>query len=297
LLLNSDGHKALLDRSLDRRNPPNELLAAPGAPIAAVYIWCVVAKNRMALLQASMLKHAGHLFGVPRYATLATEDSMKFGAGAGFEPVSPADAQKGGLFRLPAALPILKRVDSAALTVKVVETASELDQAKAVRVATFVSEQKCPFGEEFDGNDYSAQHLVGYVDGEPAATMRIRYFAGFAKWERYCVRDSFRKTGIKDSLIAYAIDLVSRKGYTRIYFQAEPSLKVFWGRRGFSVSSRPGRIQFSDREYQEFEMHVAPHQKAITLADNPMMLNRVEGQWDCAGVLDRSQRRLQRAAA
>ena len=32
-----------------------------------------------------------------------------------------------------------------------------------------MGEQQCPYWEEFDGNDYSASHLIAYVDDEPVA--------------------------------------------------------------------------------------------------------------------------------
>jgi hypothetical protein len=63
-----------------------------------------------------------------------------------------------------------------------------------IRSAVYLSEQECPYGEEFDGNDFSATHLIGYVGDEPAACLRIRYFADFVKMERLAVRREFRKT-------------------------------------------------------------------------------------------------------
>ncbi len=51
-----------------------------------------------------------------------------------------------------------------------------------------------PYEEEFDGNDFSSTHLLGYVGDEPAGCLRIRYFASFAKIERLAVRHEFRHT-------------------------------------------------------------------------------------------------------
>lgn len=52
------------------------------------------------------------------------------------------------------------------VTTKLASTADELMQCYALRAAVFVGEQQCPYREEFDG--------------EPAASMRVRWFAGFA---------------------------------------------------------------------------------------------------------------------
>jgi predicted GNAT family N-acyltransferase len=68
-----------------------------------------------------------------------------------------------------------------AVTIKLASTADELAQCYALRAAVYMGEQHCPYAEEFDGNDLSASHVMLYVDGEPAACMRIRWFAGFAK--------------------------------------------------------------------------------------------------------------------
>jgi hypothetical protein len=57
----------------------------------------------------------------------------------------------------------------------------------AIRSSVFLAEQDCPYDEEFDHNDLSASHLIAYLRNEPVATLRIRWFASFAKIERVCV--------------------------------------------------------------------------------------------------------------
>ncbi|HCX10824.1 MAG TPA: GNAT family N-acetyltransferase, partial [Hyphomonas sp.] len=54
----------------------------------------------------------------------------------------------------------------------------------AIRSAVFLSEQDCPYEEEFDGNDFCATHLLLKAKGRPVGTLRIRWFAEFAKLER-----------------------------------------------------------------------------------------------------------------
>ena len=43
----------------------------------------------------------------------------------------------------------------------------------SIRAATYLSEQPCLYSEEFDGNDFCASHLIGYVDGDPAGCVRM----------------------------------------------------------------------------------------------------------------------------
>jgi predicted GNAT family N-acyltransferase len=73
------------------------------------------------------------------------------------------------------------------VTIKLASTSDELLQSYMLRAAVYMGEQHCPYWEEYDGNDYSASHLVLYVDGEPAGCMRVRWFATFAKLERAVV--------------------------------------------------------------------------------------------------------------
>ena len=46
------------------------------------------------------------------------------------------------------------------VTIKLASTSDELLQCYALRAAVFMGEQQCPYREEFDGNDYSANHLM-----------------------------------------------------------------------------------------------------------------------------------------
>lgn len=78
-----------------------------------------------------------------------------------------------------------------------------------------------PFKEEWDGNDFTASHLLARVNGEPAGTLRIRYFGGFAKVERLAVLPKFRqkrygRMGVAFELGDYAIEFLLRKGITRV---------------------------------------------------------------------------------
>jgi len=292
LLLNPRGHDALLNGALDRLNPAFAYLAKFGERPAAVYIWCVVAKKRGAMLQAALMKQLQDQHGMPYYASLATQDSFRIGKQIGFQPVKPTDDRIGGLFKLPDTLPVLRSaLAERPVTTKVVETAAEFSHVFALRAATFVAEQDCPINEEFDGNDFSAQHIVAYVGDAPAAAIRVRYFHSFAKWERFCILPRFRKSSVRDEILSAAEEIVRRKGFNQIYFQAEAGLGAFWERRGFR---RRGErvVRFSGREYGEFIKAIAASTNAITLEDDPLVLNRVEGKWHKPGILDRSSERL-----
>ena len=75
------------------------------------------------------------------------------------------------------------RTDRPRLSVTVARSLEDMMRVMTIRSAVYMAEQECPYDEEFDGNDFSATHLIGYVGNEPAACLRIRYFADFAKIE------------------------------------------------------------------------------------------------------------------
>src|SRR5919199_5987705 len=102
-------------------------------------------------------------------------------------------------------------------TIRVARSMSDLMQVVAIRAAVYLSEQSCPYDEEFDGNDFCAMHLIGAVGGQPAACLRARFFADFAKLERLAVRAEFRKSPLAFEMVRAGIELCRKKGYTRIY--------------------------------------------------------------------------------
>jgi predicted GNAT family N-acyltransferase len=78
------------------------------------------------------------------------------------------------------------------LKLDIVKDSEQQQQTFAIRTLVYLGEQNCPWREEFDGNDYTATHVLGCVDGEPVATARIRWFGEFAKLERLAIRTEFR---------------------------------------------------------------------------------------------------------
>lgn len=176
------------------------------------------------------------------------------------------------------------------ITVKVTHSIEEMMQAFAVRAAVFMSEQNCPYAEEFDGNDFSATQILGLIGDEPAATLRIRYFSDFAKPERLAVRKEFRNSGIAADVIGFAVELCRQKGYRKLYGHAQARLIPFWERFGFRPKDG-GEFVFSDHNYVEVFCDLDAHSDPLTLDKDPMVLIRPEGAWDRPGVLELSSAR------
>jgi predicted GNAT family N-acyltransferase len=178
-----------------------------------------------------------------------------------------------------------------AVSIRVATTLSDLMQVVAIRGAVYIGEQNCPYDEEFDGNDLCAMHLIGSVGSEPAACMRIRFFADFAKLERLAVRHEFRGTTLVFEVARAAKELCRLKGYTRIYGHARERLIPFWRRLGAHPIQPQRPIVFSDFSYTEMLIPTERHPNALSLESDPYVLIRPEGEWDKPGPLEVSAQR------
>lgn len=181
-------------------------------------------------------------------------------------------------------------VDEGHLVIEVCRTLPDLMQAMAVRTLVYMGEQNCPYDEEYDGNDFAgATHLILRRNGEPIGTLRIRWFADFAKVERVAVRREFRRGRATLMLIQAAKRLAEKKNYTKILGYGQVRLIPFW-EQYFNAHMRENRPGFvvSDHDYVEMVVEGVPPSDALTLDSDPMVLLRPEGAWDEPGVLDRS---------
>lgn len=169
----------------------------------------------------------------------------------------------------------------------VVRTLDDFLRVAAVRSMVYVGEQDCPFDEEFDGNDFCAMHILGWVDNEPAASLRIRFFADFAKVERLAVVERFRQSPIAFRIVRFALNIIARKGYMQAYGHARVGLEEFWARFGAKPIGGEGAFAFSGQRYTEMRVELPRAANAIRIGDDPLTIIRPEGEWDQAGVLER----------
>ena len=174
---------------------------------------------------------------------------------------------------------------------KVVRSIEEMMHVVAVRSAVFISEQSCPYDEEFDGNDFCAMHIVGYRGREPAACIRVRFFADFAKIERLAVRHEYRNTRLSFQIVWAAIEIARKKGYRKIYGHAQERLVNFWSHFGAKPMGNRPRLVFSDFSYTEMLLNAEPDPDPIDLESDPYVIIRPEGAWHKPGLLEESSTR------
>jgi predicted GNAT family N-acyltransferase len=177
------------------------------------------------------------------------------------------------------------------LSVEIVRDLADFMKVVAIRSSVFLAEQDCPYEEEFDNNDLSSLHLIAYLRGQPVATLRVRWFANFAKIERVCVMKHVRGGAVVKLMIETAVDVISRKGYTVAIGYIQKRLAPFWKQLGFLPREGRSDFRFSDYEYVECQRILPVRADAITIDADPYMVMRPEGEWDHENVLDRSAAR------
>jgi predicted GNAT family N-acyltransferase len=187
--------------------------------------------------------------------------------------------------------PHQKELGGKPVTIRVAASLSDLMQVVAIRAAVYLSEQTCPYAEEFDRNDFCAMHLITAVGPEPAACLRMRFFADFAKLERLAVRHEFRRTLLAFEIVRAGIRLCRLKGYTKIYGHAQDRLVPFWTRFGARPVEPHRPLVFSDFSYTEMLLTTERDPEALSLASDPYVLIRPEGEWSEPGPLELSASR------
>lgn len=181
-----------------------------------------------------------------------------------------------------------RRNDS--IEIRVVHSLDDWMKVAAVRAIVFMGEQSCPYDEEFDGNDLTGTQILALVDGEPAATMRIRYFSGFAKLERMAVRAPFRHAALGRRIFAFVREFCERKGYGEAFGQCQVRLLKYM-QECFGAEQIGESFHFSDHQYHPIRYPMTPAPAHFTILSDPMVLQRPEGDWDRPGVLDQSAER------
>lgn len=173
--------------------------------------------------------------------------------------------------------------------ITIVRTLDDFQRAATIRAIVYMDGQACPYDEEFDGNDFCGMHLLGWVDGEPAASLRLRFFGGFAKLERLAVRPEHRRSSIAFRIVREALALARRKGFPKAYGHAREGLEPFWARFGATLMGPAGGFAFSGHRYTEMVVELSAGEDTLRLGEDPLVLIRPEGEWDRPGVLERAE--------
>src|SRR6478672_5355795 len=197
-------------------------------------------------------------------------------------------SQQGVLQMHGTRLPSLNNPNPRSISIRLARDLTDLMLVTSIRSAVYLAEQDCPIEEEFDGNDLVAAHFIGFVGNEPAGCLRVRFFGEFAKVERLAVRHQYRRSRVSFKLVQASVEYVRRKGFRKIYGQAQDRLVDFWAHFGAKPLGHNRKLTFSDFSYTEMVLDIEPGPDAITLDSDPYVIIRPEGDWDRPGVLDAS---------
>lgn len=123
-------------------------------------------------------------------------------------------------------------VGSNSINITVVSSHDEMQMIVAVRSLVFLGKPGWTYTHTFDANDFCSTHLLATVAGEPAGTVRVRWFKDFARIERIAIREEFRSLVLLNRIATAALRLCRHKGYELVGGLTYPDLIGFWGRHG-----------------------------------------------------------------
>lgn len=301
LMLNQAGVDSLFDGSFCATDPDLSLICRQSEVPVGIYVWGIFARGVIAGgIPLTYEKVCTPRYrDIPLYSRAATPEGRRIIESLGFV----LGASNKGRF-LPnmytfqrgtpprPSVPIydtyVPNSSADAVGITVARTIEDLFRVMSVRSAVYIGEQRCPYDEEFDGNDLTGINLLGYVGNEPVGCLRIRCFADFAKLERLAVRQEFRSLHLGTTLMQAGVEFCRAKGYRRIYGRAEKNLLGYYLRLGWRPLEGGRRVVFSDHEYVEIVFDAVPSPNAISLESDPYVLMRPEGRWHLPGILERS---------
>jgi GNAT superfamily N-acetyltransferase len=173
---------------------------------------------------------------------------------------------------------------AAGYKVKVVRDFEDMAKVFAIRGSACLTDPEHLYGKHFDGNDFSSTHLLGFIDGEPVGTIRIRYFADFTRIERLTVRPTHRKSRIAFRLAKAAFAWCRDKGYHTIGGVARADLIPFWTHLGWRLTEGKDPIYIYGQPHFDITLKLDPAEDAMRHMTDTMVLLRPEGRWAEAGV-------------
>ncbi len=136
------------------------------------------------------------------------------------------------------AIPAGTRAPAADFEVREVSTRNELEAALKLRYEVFCVEQGVPRGDERDGRDHDALHLVALVHGEVVATCRLVFVGTVVQFSRLAVARSARRQGIATALLHLADAETLRRGANRIVLHAQTYARALYEQAGYVARGR-----------------------------------------------------------
>jgi len=133
-------------------------------------------------------------------------------------------------------LDVLEANNQSDIVIKIIEQEKDFNIAKEIRRNVFMKEQNVTEEEEFDDFDKDAIHLLGYVNKEPVATLRIVEHQDSIQIGRVSVLLSFRGLGIGKAIMNEALNIIDKKDKGKEVFLESQLEKIrFYEKFGFEA--------------------------------------------------------------
>jgi GNAT superfamily N-acetyltransferase len=163
--------------------------------------------------------------------------------------------------------------------IKVVRDFEDMAKVFAIRGSACFSDPEHLYAKHFDGSDFSSTHLLGFIDGEPVGTIRIRYFSEFTRIERLTVRPTHRRSRISFRLAKAAFAWCRDKGYRTVGGVARSELIPFWTMLGFRLTEGKEPVYIYGLPHFDITLKLDAVPQAMSHMTDTMVLLRSEGRW------------------
>ena len=123
------------------------------------------------------------------------------------------------------------------LEVKKVKSFREYGLVAYIRTQVFISEQQCPAIDEFDAQEESADHYLGFFGSDPVVTCRVLFpETGLAKIGRIATLREYRGKGYASDLLRQIIGMIENKDdISEIQMSAQDHAIGLYEKFGFKV--------------------------------------------------------------
>ena len=118
--------------------------------------------------------------------------------------------------------------------IRIATAPDDILKVMVVRGIVFLEEQQVDWEGEFDAHEAASIHVLGEVEGQPAAAGRLRLLAeNWAKIERIAVRPRWRGRGLGREMVIFLLEEARRRGVRRFRLHAQTHLEEFYAGYGF----------------------------------------------------------------
>lgn len=166
------------------------------------------------------------------------------------------------------------------IKVDIARSMDDLQQAFDLRRAEFVQKQHVPESAEFDGNDFTATHVLAKQGDTAVGTLRIRYFHDFVRFERMCVKEGYRGQDVVDRILNFASDFLKRKGFDRAHCFCKAELVPYWEKRHHHRILDAPVVHAGGMELYPMCFVFPSVETPIQMNGDPKLLIAPEGKWE-----------------